>query len=267
MPVYETLPVTIPELPSAYQRTPNAERSSHPFSKSSHKPYRPAELAYNAGARARTEVFEQLLVGIYWKIGRPVPYIFRTAEGGLRSQDAGCLGILRSELEFGLDESGYIAAVKPGHRLLSKYQKQRPQLLVLIDPNGNAFAFDAIADEVAMAEQSQIDRRTEALIARDLLASAMEGLTEEQRIKVRLRAIVVSSYKLMSGDLICEDCGFDPAERTTGTLVNFRSLLDVHHKRPLDEGVRRTTLLDFILLCPTCHRFAHALARSQEKHT
>jgi 5-methylcytosine-specific restriction protein A len=151
------------------------------------------------------------------------------------------------------------------------------QLLALVEPGGHlgqtdsAFNLNIIAPEIAMAELSEISARTVGLLDRDLSASAMEGLTEEQKIKVRRRAAWLAdryiSDKMKSGGLFCEECGFDPAEKTKGTSVKSRSLLDVHHKHPLDEGVRRTTLLDFCLLCPTCHRFAHALARSQTKQT
>jgi 5-methylcytosine-specific restriction protein A len=49
------------------------------------------------------------------------------------------------------------------------------------------------------------------------------------------------------------------------TGVSGGSLLEVHHKNPLDEGVRYTTVLDFALPCPTCHRFTHALLRAKAK--
>jgi 5-methylcytosine-specific restriction protein A len=116
-------------------------------------------------------------------------------------------------------------------------------------------------DEIAMAERSEIDRRIRKLIEQDLAGSAMEGLTAEQCKKVRLRAAWLAQkfakQRRDAGLLICEDCLFDPAVKALGTGVNPRSLLDVHHKRPLDEGVRYTSVMDFALLCPTCHRFAH----------
>jgi 5-methylcytosine-specific restriction protein A len=64
-----------------------------------------------------------------------------------------------------------------------------------------------------------------------------------------------------AGTLICDRCSFDPAALINGAPVRPRSLLDVHHLRPLEEGVRVTTLADFGLFCPTCHRFEHALLR------
>ena len=89
---------------------------------------------------------------------------------------------------------------------------------------------------------------------------------EEQKRKIRKRAAWLAEryarQRTRESRLLCDDCGFDPQSRTLGTGVKPRSILDVHHKNPLDEGVRVTTLSDFCLLCPNCHRFAHALARS-----
>jgi 5-methylcytosine-specific restriction enzyme A len=143
-------------------------------------------------------------------------------------------------------------------------RQQITELTIEARPTTNAWI--GIADEAAMAEKSQIDRRTQTLIDHDLSASAMEGLTEEQKVKVRRRAAWLADRFVRErgrgGKLICDDCGFDPATKVDGTTVKPRSLVEVHHKNPLDEGVRYTTLLDFSLLCPTCHRFVHALARS-----
>ena len=85
---------------------------------------------------------------------------------------------------------------------------------------------------------------------------------------IRLRAASIAERfvdgRQRAGLLMCDECGFDPATRAAGTGVHPRSLLDVHHTRPLDEGVRLTTVADFALLCPTYHRFVHALMRSNE---
>jgi len=139
---------------------------------------------------------------------------------------------------------------------------------LVIEPRLTNNAWIGIADEAVMAEQSEIDPRTQKLIDHDLSASAMEGLTDEQKVKVRRRAVWLADRFVRerdrSGQLRCEDCGFDPVIKVRGTEVKPRALLEVHHKNPLDEGVRYTTLLDFCLLCPTCHRFIHALARARK---
>lgn len=55
-----------------------------------------------------------------------------------------------------------------------------------------------------------------------------------------------------------------PARSEAATFLHYpvvNEALDVHHKYPLDDGLRQTTLADFCLLCPNCHRFVHALMR------
>lgn len=127
-------------------------------------------------------------------------------------------------------------------------------------------AWIGIEDEIAMAELSAIDKRTARAIETDLAPAAMEGLTDDQKRKVRLRAAWLAqrfvAERRKSGSLRCDDCGFDPVLRTKDTPISPRSLLDVHHRRPLEEGKRYTTVLDFALLCPTCHRFEHSAIRA-----
>jgi 5-methylcytosine-specific restriction protein A len=111
-----------------------------------------------------------------------------------------------------------------------------------IEPRLSANAWIGIADEIAMAEQSEINPGTQRLIDQDLHISAMEGLTEEQKAKVRKRAAWLADrfvrQRAAAGTLVCDNCSFDPAQRIDGTAVKARSLLDVHHLNPLDEGVR-----------------------------
>ncbi|SDR29364.1 HNH endonuclease [Rhizobiales bacterium GAS113] len=53
------------------------------------------------------------------------------------------------------------------------------------------------------------------------------------------------------GVLICEACGFsDPLD----------PMFDAHHQQPLAAGVRESRVDDLVVLCPTCHRWAHAKA-------
>ncbi len=53
------------------------------------------------------------------------------------------------------------------------------------------------------------------------------------------------------GVLVCEACGF------SGPLD---TMFDAHHQQPLAIGVRKTRVDDLFVLCPTCHRWAHAKA-------
>jgi HNH endonuclease len=125
---------------------------------------------------------------------------------------------------------------------------------------------DVAADEGVIAFDDPIDRRTQRLVDYDLSIAAIEGLTEEKKVKLRLRvAKLAQAYirdRTLRGLLTCESCGFDPIKKVQGTAVKPRSLLDVHHRNPLDAGVRQTTLQDFCLLCPNCHRFEHAMLLS-----
>lgn len=53
------------------------------------------------------------------------------------------------------------------------------------------------------------------------------------------------------GVIVCEACGFsDP----------LAAMFDVHHLQPLAVGVRDSRFDDLAVLCPTCHRWAHAKA-------
>ena len=127
-------------------------------------------------------------------------------------------------------------------------------------------AWIGIEDEARMAEQSQINPETIKLINGDLSAAALEGMTEEQKAKVRIRAAwLADSFirsRARSGKLFCDNCKFDPKTKIGDTAVKARSLLDVHHMNPLEEGTRYTTEADFCLVCPNCHRFMHRLART-----
>jgi 5-methylcytosine-specific restriction protein A len=127
-------------------------------------------------------------------------------------------------------------------------------------------AWIGIADEAKMAEQSQINPDTTKLINGDMALAALEGMSEEQRAMIRKRAAWIADRfvrnRARASQLTCDNCGFDPATAIANTTVKARSLLDVHHMNPLDEGVRYTTEADFCLLCPNCHRFMHRLART-----
>jgi 5-methylcytosine-specific restriction protein A len=126
-----------------------------------------------------------------------------------------------------------------------------------------ANAWIAIEDEIKAAEGSNIDPATTKKIDRDLRTAAVEGMTDERWAKVRLRAAWLADRfvrnRAKAGKLNCDHCPFDPAvdARLAGTGVKLRSTLDVHHLKPLEEGRRRTTVADFSLLCPTCHRIEH----------
>ncbi len=56
------------------------------------------------------------------------------------------------------------------------------------------------------------------------------------------------------GVIICEACQFsDP----------LGSMFDAHHLQPLAAGIRESRVDDLVVLCPTCHRWAHAKAKDK----
>jgi len=136
-----------------------------------------------------------------------------------------------------------------------------------IVPQPAASAWIAIEDEIAIAESGPLPEDVMKLINEDLSDSALEGMAEDRRAQVRRRAAWLANRFVLerrkAGTLHCDQCPFDPVERLAGTVINPRSTLDVHHKHPLEEGKRRTTLADFALLCPTCHRIEHLLLNTQ----
>lgn len=102
-------------------------------------------------------------------------------------------------------------------------------------------------------------------IDKDLRNVAFEGWTIEvvTNFKQRARWIAhkFARARADKGTLHCDDCGFDPTKLEGLGTIQPRSLLDVHHCDPLAEGVRKTHIDDFALLCPTCHRLEHERLR------
>jgi 5-methylcytosine-specific restriction enzyme A len=132
-----------------------------------------------------------------------------------------------------------------------------------IEPVGAPNAWIGIEDEISIAEKREIDPRVRQLIAHDMSDRALEGISAEKRARLRTRAAWIANNfvrnRFKQKTLQCDRCGFDPSVVVDSALIRLRSLLDVHHRRPLEEGVRYTTSADFELLCPTCHRIEHAI--------
>ena len=122
-------------------------------------------------------------------------------------------------------------------------------------------AWIAIEDEFQNAEAYPLTTYGVRDMRRDLPDGALEGMTDERRAKVRMRAAWLADrfviLRSKAGKLHCDDCRFDPSTVFPSGAIKPRSLLDVHHKHPMEEGVRYTTVNDFALLCPTCHRIEH----------
>jgi hypothetical protein len=130
----ETLPIVIPDY----------ERESSPFSSGrAIEKYKQDDLKKRPSGEktSRTDWFEKRLVGIWLKIGRPVPYAFRTDDGNPRSLDAGCLGYLLNretpELETTCDSEGYIIEVEPAGDLRHRYTAMEERLVDDIRPTAD----------------------------------------------------------------------------------------------------------------------------------
>jgi 5-methylcytosine-specific restriction protein A len=132
-----------------------------------------------------------------------------------------------------------------------------------IEPVNAPNAWIGIEDEFLRAEASEIDGRVRRVIDADLSDRVLEGVAAERRIRLRTRAAWLAAKfvnaRMKERTLRCDRCNFDPAHVVDPNIISVRSILDVHHKCPLEEGIRYTTIGDFELLCPTCHRIAHAI--------
>lgn len=51
------------------------------------------------------------------------------------------------------------------------------------------------------------------------------------------------------GVIVCEACSFSDSTD---------AMFDAHHLLPLEAGIRESRVDDLVVLCPTCHRWAHA---------
>jgi hypothetical protein len=138
---FERLAVSIPSYPG-----------SHPYSRSARpKFYRQAELGDTAeGDTNRTRFFEKVLVGIFWKINRAVPYAFFTESGETRSLDAGCVKFLlnrpQPRLKLICNAAGAIIAVEPTGALEDTYRELRAKLVEAVSPEEPLVPFDLDLD-------------------------------------------------------------------------------------------------------------------------
>src|SRR5262249_46453775 len=103
----------------------------------------------------------------------------------------------------------------------------------------------------AVSERNRIDQN----VAEDF-GRVLEGLTVEQQVKRRSReaSLRLEFLNSRAATMHCDSCEWNPAKQPDLCGLTARSLFDVHHKRPLADGVRDTTLRDLSLLCPRCHR-------------
>jgi 5-methylcytosine-specific restriction enzyme A len=122
----------------------------------------------------------------------------------------------------------------------------------------------AVIERDASFTKAEGNNKMRREIDRDL-GPVLEGLAPERRVMVRRWAYGLAAAFVRTrqedGKLICDDCGFDAGCRAAGTGVKPPSLLDVHHRDPLAEGKRLTSLSDFILLYITMSHLPSVHAR------
>ena len=83
-----------------------------------------------------------------------------------------------------------------------------------------------------------------------------EGKWSERTIKYQERNATLRAHCLSVHPLNCKICGFEPGNSGS----QFASMLEVHHTNPLAAAVAERFIdpkESCILLCATCHRFAH----------
>ena len=73
-------------------------------------------------------------------------------------------------------------------------------------------------------------------------------IERDPKLKREVKAL---NRKKNGGLLCCEACGF---------IDQLDGMLDAHHLQPLAAGVRDSRADDLVILCPTCHRWAHVKA-------
>jgi hypothetical protein len=80
-------------------------------------------------------------------------------------------------------------------------------------------------------------------------------LSQEIERDPRLKREVKALNRAKNGGVIaCEACDFsDPLD----------AMFDAHHLQPLAAGNRGSRVDDLVVLCPTCHRWAHAKAEDK----
>ncbi len=198
------------------------------------------------------------------------------AQGGKRYRWSVAFPIVESYEILGRPKAKNVLGEAAYRRL---YQRSSATLRTLTDDErrliadlelrqiATANSWIGIEDEFQLAEVSEISSEVEQAIGRDLLA--LEGMEGERLAKVKRRAAWIADRfireRLKAGLIHCDDCAFDPGSIAAALGVKPRGFLDVHHKNPLDEGVRYTTIADFALLCPTCHRIEHARLKLSRK--
>lgn len=111
------------------------EKGHHPISKGQSPVFYRLDDLSDSGTGEGPFVlgFEKYLVAMFWRLGCPIPYAFRTKDGEIRSLDAGCIKWLNNrtpaEITIHYDSDGYIGAVQPLLPMLAKHHGERDNII------------------------------------------------------------------------------------------------------------------------------------------
>lgn len=82
----------------------------------------------------------------------------------------------------------------------------------------------------------------------------IEGIYKEGLEVFRQRDSQIMNRRKERDRYTCQVCGFR-------LRVGRSYIIDCHHRNPIHQGERETTMDDLVCLCPTCHRIAHVGGR------
>jgi HNH endonuclease len=201
---------------------------SHPFSRGQDPKFYKTIKDTVEGKTARTQFFEKNLVGLYWALGRPVPYAFRTRDGTVRSLDAGCVQFLCNrrvpELQLIRDVEGYIVAVEPLEPLLERF---RPAYDAATVP----FANLAAALKLPFDISSPVDERRRVLseqVVRDGATAFRQGICRAWGNRCAISRIAVA--EVLEAAHILPYLGITTNDLRNGILLksDLHTLFDAH---------------------------------------
>lgn len=84
--------------------------------------------------------------------------------------------------------------------------------------------------------------------------SSDEGEREYVKIAVPYRDVKLRDECLKKYGRVCAVCGFDGSKYG----ISPNTVIEVHHKNPIKNGVRKTTVDDLVPVCPNCHKALHS---------
>jgi hypothetical protein len=121
--------------------------------------------------------------------------------------------------------------------------------LRFLTPDG----WGAILEEAQQKITQTIRERELSQLSADEGKRRYRQSIELERNRLLVKAAKEANRQDNDGIYRCDVCAFS---------VDRASLFDAHHLYPLRSGERKTTVSQFAVLCPTCHRVAHHEGRA-----